>query len=67
MKHGCGRQYWLNGSYYEGYWAYNMFKGRGRLIKVDGDIYEGEFKNNKTSGKVIVILIYRELFTVLTV
>lgn len=44
-----------------------MFQGRGRLIKVDGDIYEGEFKNNKTSGKVIVILIYRELFTALTV
>lgn len=32
MKHGCGRQYWLNGLYYEGYWAHNIFQGRGRLI-----------------------------------
>ncbi|CAD8052816.1 unnamed protein product [Paramecium sonneborni] len=49
--HGCGKQYWLNGTFYEGYWAFNMFDGRGRLVHSDGNIYEGEFKNDKAFGK----------------
>ncbi|CAK75390.1 unnamed protein product (macronuclear) [Paramecium tetraurelia] len=51
--HGCGKQYWQNGTFYEGYWAFNMFDGRGRLVHSDGNIYEGEFRNDKASGKGI--------------
>lgn len=46
FKYGCGRQYWQNGTFYEGYWVYNMFEGRGRLVHNDGNIYEGDFIND---------------------
>jgi hypothetical protein len=41
MRHGAGKQYWTDGSFYEGYWKNNMANGKGRLIHADGDVYEG--------------------------
>jgi hypothetical protein len=58
-RHGKGKQYWNDGSFYEGrklllfiykniifilgYWKDNMANGKGRLIHADGDVYEGNF------------------------
>jgi len=39
LRHGKGKQYWNDGSFYEGYWKNNMANGKGRLIHADGDVY----------------------------
>ena len=49
-RHGRGKQNWIDGSLYEGYWKHDRANGRGRLIHADGDVYEGEWKDDKASG-----------------
>ena len=46
MRHGRGKQYWTDGSIYEGYWKNDKANGMGRLIHADGDIYEGSWEND---------------------
>jgi len=36
---GRGKQYWPDGSVYEGYWNNHTANGKGRLIHADGDAY----------------------------
>lgn len=49
-RHGRGKQNWVDGSLYEGYWKNDRANGKGRLIHADGDVYEGEWKDDKASG-----------------
>jgi hypothetical protein len=58
MKHGQGKQIWIDGTLYEGSWKNNVAHGRGRLIHADGDIYEGDWENDKVNGKVKIISLY---------
>lgn len=39
QRHGKGKQYWPDGSFYEGFWKNNNANGYGRLIHADGDAY----------------------------
>ena len=39
MRWGRGKQYWPDGSIYEGYWSNHTANGKGRLIHADGDAY----------------------------
>ena len=36
---GKGKQYWPDGSVYEGFWSSHTANGKGRLIHADGDAY----------------------------
>lgn len=50
LRHGQGKQIWVDGSVYEGHWKNDMAHGRGRLIHADGDYYEGEWFDDKAQG-----------------
>lgn len=52
-RHGKGKQYWVDGSLYEGNWVYDKTNGQGRLIHADGDMYEGQWLDDKAHGKGI--------------
>ena len=51
MRHGKGKQFWTDGSVYEGYWKDDQANGHGRLIHADGDYYEGHWTNDQANGK----------------
>ena len=50
QREGRGKQYWPDGSLYEGYWRADKANGKGRLIHSDGDVYEGDWVNDKAEG-----------------
>lgn len=45
---GRGKQYYRDGSIYEGYWRDGLRHGKGRIIYINGTVYEGEWNNDKT-------------------
>ena len=50
QREGKGKQYWPDGSLYEGFWRGDKANGKGRLIHSDGDVYEGDWKDDKADG-----------------
>ena len=55
MRHGKGRFYYKEGSYYDGQWYNNKMHGQGTLYYPNGSIaYEGEWKQDEFDGKGVV-------------
>ena len=50
-RHGIGRLYWTDASYYEGEFRRGKMEGRGRLIQIMFGLYEGEWKDSQAHGK----------------
>ncbi len=40
-RNGRGKQYWPDGTYYDGYWESDKANGPGRIIHNDGEVYDG--------------------------
>ena len=55
MKHGKGKQLFLDGSLYEGYWKHDMANGIGRLIQTNGDVYDGDWMDDKAHGNIFFL------------
>ena len=53
VKHGHGKFYWPNGSYYEGNFNQGIVEGHGKFVWPNQKTYEGEWINNKMHGKGI--------------
>ena len=47
---GAGEIYFLNGAYYNGFMANNLFHGEGLFIHSSKDYYLGGWNNNKAHG-----------------
>lgn len=50
IREGKGKQIFIDGSLYEGWFKADRASGRGRLIHVDGDIYEGQWLDDMANG-----------------
>ena len=46
MRSGYGKQYFKDGSKYEGEWMNDTPNGKGIFYYPDGDIYDGGWKND---------------------
>ena len=50
LKHGKGKQQWVNGGVYDGYWHEDKMQGQGTFLHANKDLYVGEFDNDKANG-----------------
>lgn len=50
-QEGTGKEYWSDGTRYEGDFVNNMKHGNGKLSLPDGAVYLGEFYENQMHGK----------------
>ena len=50
LKHGRGKQTFLDGSYYEGEFAKGYEHGSGRIVYPDGNIFTGKFRFGRRDG-----------------
>jgi len=50
MRHGLGKQEWVDGTEYIGEWVRGRAHGKGRLSHHDGDVYTGEWINGRAHG-----------------
>jgi hypothetical protein len=50
-RQGYGKQYYPDGSIYEGLWVNDQSEIYGRLIHQDGDVYFGEWSKDMAQGK----------------
>lgn len=52
MRHGKGKFYYKEGSYYDGNWKANKMDGYGVLYYPNGSVaYEGEWREDEFDGK----------------
>ncbi|KRW99525.1 hypothetical protein PPERSA_03995 [Pseudocohnilembus persalinus] len=51
QQNGKGKQFWLDGSIFEGYFIDDKINGKGILIQGNTDFYVGEFKDELFCGK----------------
>ena len=45
IKHGLGKQRFIDSSLYDGMWKNGKYHGYGTITYENGDNYEGEFEN----------------------
>lgn len=45
-RHGFGRLFWNDGTYYIGKWSHDLRHGYGKLIQADGKILQGTWMND---------------------
>ncbi|KAL4507195.1 hypothetical protein ABPG72_001988 [Tetrahymena utriculariae] len=57
LRHGKGKQIWLDGSVYEGDWYQSKGHGYCKLLHADGDKNEGQWKNYQANWLVHIILL----------
>ena len=50
LKHGRGKQSFLDGSYYEGEFAKGYEHGSGRIVYPDGNVFTGKFRFGRRDG-----------------
>jgi hypothetical protein len=51
LPHGKGKQFWFDGTMYEGAWMNDVAHGRGKLARPDGYAYVGNFRQGKKHGE----------------
>jgi len=50
MRHGMGKQTWVDGASFSGQWRENYVSGVGEFQHADGDVFIGEWDNNTARG-----------------
>jgi len=50
MRHGMGKQTWVDGASFTGQWRDNYVSGVGEFQHADGDVFIGEWDNNTARG-----------------
>ena len=50
VKHGKGKQTWIDGASFDGEWRNGVASGVGHFQHANTDVYVGEFTNDKANG-----------------